>query len=291
MNLKQMAARGQAKAAPEIEAPNPARCLTLLIEGMALNMPEIDAPTYKLFRESLSSMARQVPDRLSETDILPVINSILRECETYRSGVDSALRDRQAGWRNLTARLLRELLGSMRIEAGASGVSSLTGRIAALRTAEDLREYQESLDDFLRPRAGEDADEETGSQLSAADRSTANTNAAGLRGGGAALEQVKVMMQRGNRGFLVLFQLGCLEMIHERFGTEAVEDCLMAVSAHLTHSLHSDDSIYHWSDSSLLAILQGRVSEQILTAELNRIVAHNRDLSIIVGGRTVMLRR
>jgi hypothetical protein len=64
----------------------------------------------------------------------------------------------------------------------------------------------------------------------------------------------------------------------------------MAVSAFLIASLHSDDGIYHWSESSLIAVLQGRPSEQILAAELNRIAAQNRESSINVSGRTIMLR-
>jgi hypothetical protein len=64
----------------------------------------------------------------------------------------------------------------------------------------------------------------------------------------------------------------------------------MAVSAFLTASLHNDDQIFHWSDSSLLAILQGRPSAQILTAELQRIASQNPESSIHVAGRTIMLR-
>jgi hypothetical protein len=79
-------------------------------------------------------------------------------------------------------------------------------------------------------------------------------------------------------------------MIGERFGAEAVQDSLMAVSAFLTHSLRSDDAVYHWSDSSLLAILQTPVSVPILTAAMRRIVDNNRDITIRIGGRTVMLR-
>jgi GGDEF domain-containing protein len=79
-------------------------------------------------------------------------------------------------------------------------------------------------------------------------------------------------------------------MINQRFGPEAVEDCLMAVSAFLTESLNSDDAIYHWSDSSLLAILQGRANEQILTAELERIAMQNRETTVSIGGRATVLR-
>jgi GGDEF domain-containing protein len=79
-------------------------------------------------------------------------------------------------------------------------------------------------------------------------------------------------------------------MICERFGIEAMQDCLMAVSAYLTYTLRRDDAIFHWSDSTLLAVVLDRPNEQILTAELERIASQNRDITINVGGRVVMLR-
>ena len=49
MNLRQMTGLGgsnsTAKKAPEL--PNPERVLTLVVEGAALGVPEIDAETYK----------------------------------------------------------------------------------------------------------------------------------------------------------------------------------------------------------------------------------------------------
>jgi hypothetical protein len=70
----------------------------------------------------------------------------------------------------------------------------------------------------------------------------------------------------------------------------AVEDCLMAVAAHFTSQLNSEDRVYHWSDSSLVAILLNRYIEENLVAELERIASRNRDVSITVGDRTIVLR-
>ena len=46
----------------------------------------------------------------------------------------------------------------------------------------------------------------------------------------------------------------------------------------------------HWSDSSLVAILLNRYIEENLVAELERIASRNRDVSITVGDRTIVLR-
>jgi hypothetical protein len=295
MNLKPMAVLGKSPAPSKSEvdhhgSPGEERCLSLLAEGAALSMPEIDSAAYQEFRSSVAGLALQIPDRLDDQEKLPRVKAILQQFEKHRGASEIALRERLTGWRNLSSRLLRELLGSLGIDANSVAVAPLVAKVANLMTADDLRLYQEALDDFLRPRSADGNVQSAASQFKAADRSTANTNAAGLRGGGAAVEHLTRVMERGSRGYVVLFRLGCIEMIHERFGLEAVEDCLMSVSAHLTQSLHSDDAIFHWSDSALMAVVLGRANEQILAAELHRTVARSRDITIVVGGRTIMLR-
>lgn len=104
------------------------------------------------------------------------------------------------------------------------------------------------------------------------------------------MQRVAKMIEQGLGGYAVLFRLGCLDIIGHRFGPETVQDCIMAVSAYLIQSLHGDDAVYHWSDCSLLAVLQGRPSEQILVAELARILTRNRDITVQIGGRYIMLR-
>jgi GGDEF domain-containing protein len=290
MNLRKMTGFGHSSPAKEgPEAPTSDRCLTLLVEGAALNMPSIDAESYKKFRANINSMAMQVPDRLPDADKLAMIQNLIHEFEYYRAGSENALRERLSGWRGLVEKLLRELLVSMGIVGDSPNAALLVRKIASITTAEEIRAYRVLLDAFLHP-SGANSSAAEASQFKAADRTTANDNAAGLRGGGIAVEYLKNIMERGGRGFVVLFSLGCLEMIGERFGLEAVQDSLMAVSAFLTHSLRSDDAIFHWSDSTLLAILQSQATEQILTAAVRRMVDNNRDITIKVGGHNVMLR-
>jgi GGDEF domain-containing protein len=287
MNLRWSKSQTASGEAPD--ADNTVHCMTSLVEGVAEAMPRIDAATYSSFHGTAARMALQIPDSMDNAERLKVVNAILHEFENYRHGVEEALRERQKNWRSLTAKLARELLAAMSIKADAASAQPLIEGIDQLTTAEQIREYRELLDGFLALRG---ADEEAAriSPLKVADTSVSNENAAGLMGGGAAVEQLKRVMERGLTGFVAIFQLSCLEMVSRRFGPEAVEDCLMAVSAFLTASLHSDDAIFHWSDSSLVAILLGRPNEHLLNAELRRIAANNSDINVNIGGRLIMLR-
>ena len=291
MNLRQMTGLGGSnsteKMAPEL--PHPERVLTLVVEGTVRGVPEVDVTAYKEFRANVAGLALQLSDRLPEDEKLAQVRLVLREFENYRSRSETELRNRSMEWRSAVGFLFRELLRSLGIDASAPNPSELLRELAGVITAQDTQELHGRLESFLHPAGAESAPAEA-SQFRAADHSTENCNASGLRGGGSAVEHVKRLLESGDKAFIVLFRLSCLNMINQRFGPEAVEDCLMAVSAFLTQSLNSDDAIYHWSDSSLLAILQGRANEQILIAELERIAMQNRETAVSLGGRATVLR-
>lgn len=291
MNLRQITSRGPTHPTDNNEAasPNPERFLTLLVEGAALAVPEVDDQLYKEFRGQVATLALQLPDRLPDGEKLAQIRGVLHEFENYRNRSEAELHNRTIEWRTLVVFLFTELLKSLGIDHSASNAVSLLHKIAGVASAAGIEDYRRQMEQFLHPSGAGSAPAEA-SPLRAADHSTANDNAAGPRGGGSAIEHLKGLIEGGGKGFIVLFRLSCLNMINQRFGAEAVEDCLMAVAAFLTQSLHSDDAIYHWSDSSLLAILQGRANEQILTAELERIAMQNRKASVNIGGRSTMLR-
>ena len=291
MNLKQFATFGQSRPLAEsaAELPHPERFLTLVVEGTARGVPEIDSAVYNAFRSSVGKMALQLPDRLPEEEKLEQIRAVVREFDSYRIAGEEELRNRTADWRGLVALLFRDLLKSLGIDASVGKADQLLRKIGCVASAEGIEDLRAQIESFLHP-SGENSAPAEASRFQTADYTTANDNAAGLRGGGSAIEHLRQIMEGGDKGFIVLFRLSCLNMINQRFGPEAVEDCLMAVAAFLTQSLHSEDAIYHWSDASLLAIVQGRVNEQILTAELERIAFQNRETSVNLGGRATMLR-
>jgi GGDEF domain-containing protein len=273
----------------EIPLPNPERYLSMLVEGAARNVPEVDAQTYKEFRTNLSRLSLQIPDRLPDADKLALIRVIIHEFENYREGSERAARERLNAWRGLVEKMLLELLSTLGVHSGAAEVAPMAERLAEMRTIEDVHAFKGLLQEFLHP-TNPNAKAPKPSFFKEPDRSTENDNASGLLGGGAAVEHLKKIMERGGKGFIAIFRLSCLEVISQRFGPEAVEDCLMAVSAFLTESLQNEDTIYHWSDSSLLAILEGRVNEVVLNAQLQRIAAANRETNVTIGGRNIMLR-
>lgn len=291
MILRPMMMFGQGQGAAPAKPTGPAnneRYMTLLIEGAAQRMPEIDPVSHKVLRTSLSTLALQAPDKLPDKEKFELIQNVLREFDNYLKASNTALKDQLTHWRAITELLLNQLVLSLGLSSSSPVARPLLQRAGRLTTATELREFRDELDRFLRPGEGSALD--YASPLRVADHSIANDNASGLMGGGAAVERLTKIMQNGGRGFVVFFRLTCLEVIGDRFGMDVVQDCLMAVSNFLTESLRSDDFVFHWSDSSLIAILQARPNENILTVELRRIASNHRDIAIQVNGRPIMLR-
>ena len=182
-------------------SPNPAkkepaplvfdRCLTLMVQGAAQNMPEIDAESYKAFRNKVREEAMQVPDRLPVNEKLVQIQAIVREFDSYRRAAEEELKDRQNNWRALVSMQLNELLKRVCVDPGSAEAAPLVSKIAGLETGAQIQSYRERLQNFLHPTGAEQDIPVGASMLKAADRTTENDNAAGLRGGGAAVEYVK----------------------------------------------------------------------------------------------------
>jgi GGDEF domain-containing protein len=291
MDRKRFAAWGQGQPGENEsqEIPVAERCVTLLLEAAMLKAPEIDAASYREFRTSLNRLALQLPDPGTPDDKLTLLRMMAHEFENYYSESAKALRERVTAWRSLTARMARELVTLLGVPVTEPNVALLLKQAADLTTVEEIQGFRGLLESLLRPTTTP-ATAEVAALEKSADRSTSNDNAVGLPGSGAAVKRIEEIIARGGRGFIVLFRLSCLEVIRQRFGPDAMQDAVMAVSSFLTSSLHGDDAIFHWSDAALLAVLQGRASEQILAAELQRLVMANRDTNVNIGGRNIMVR-
>ena len=165
---------------------------------------------------------------MDNAERMKVVNAILHEFENYRIGVENALRERQKNWRSLTVKLTGELLKALGVKLDSAQALPLTEGIDTLTTGEQIREYRELLDGFLELRSAGGGESAKISPLKVADTSTANDNAAGLMGGGAAVEHLRKVMERGLNGFVAIFRLNCLEMVSQRFGPEAVPAAAVA---------------------------------------------------------------
>ena len=141
MNLRQVAAWVQPSDGTAAPIPNAERFLSLLAEGAALGVPEIDGELYQEFRDCVARAARQLPDRLPDEEKLALIRSLLREFEDYRYKTETELRSRTAEWRALALFLFIELLKSLGIDPAATNAERLQKKMAGVTSAANIEDY------------------------------------------------------------------------------------------------------------------------------------------------------
>jgi GGDEF domain-containing protein len=263
--------------------------LSKLMEQAARNVPELDPRLYKEFQAKVGGLTPQLQKLLLPAGDLEQVRRVLEEFNRYHRSAENAMRERRSGWRELVSHLLGDLMSRMGVDPASEEAAPLMQRVGSLLTSEEIHGFLILLNDFLRTRNGP-AKADGASPAKTAERFSANDNATGLRNGDAAIEHLKNIMEEGGCGYVVHFELSCLSSVHDRFGMEAVQDCVMAVSAFLTRNLRSDDTIFYWSDSSLLAILPSPANLPTITAVIQRIVDSNRDITLQIGGGSAMLR-
>jgi GGDEF domain-containing protein len=277
------------KASDEEACAAERRGLGLLLEGTAVHQVQVDGGTYQRFRSSILRDSIQLTEPQEEADLLQTIGTIIRQFEAYRIDCETTLTNRQKEWRQVAAVLMSMLAARDRVDTSADLWTKLGSTLVAATTTEEIQTLRAKLQTLFQ-RSSEELVAKQAEEEEEQDRSTANDNAAGLLGGGAAIEQVRSMLAAGRPGYVGLFSLSCLDVVGERFGPEGMQDCFMAVSAFLIQAMRAEDKVYHWSDSTLLAVCDRKVREEVLAAELNRVLAHNRDFTIQIGNRTIMLR-
>jgi len=88
MRLRQIAGLGGTNAAEKtaVELANPERVLTLVVDGTALGVPEVDGEEYKEFRANVAKLALRLPDRLPEEEKLAQASRGICGCCSLGSG-------------------------------------------------------------------------------------------------------------------------------------------------------------------------------------------------------------
>jgi len=265
------------------------RGLGLLLEGAAINQAQIDIAAYRRFRSAILRDSIRLIEPQSESDLLQVIGHIIHEFETHRTDSETTVEERQKEWRHIVSLLLHLLAAQKKIDQKSEMFGKIAAEIHAAVSSDEIAALRNTVQRLFQGSANS-LPVVHDTEIEEQDRSVANDNAAGLRGGGAAMEHVRKMLDLARPGYIGLFRLSCLDVVGERFGQEGIQDCLMTVSAFLIQNLRAEDTVYHWSETSLLAVCDRKVREDIVSAELNRVLARNRDFTIRIGDRTIMLR-
>ena len=111
----------------------------------------------------------------------------------------------------------------------------------------------------------------------------------GLPGPTQAQEHLAPLFGTGLHHYVVLFKLGTMKTIGERYGEEAVCDYLNFAAQSLMQILKSDDRLFHWRRDVLMAVVQRQNALFSIRLEMARLTSGSREYLINVDGKCLLI--
>jgi CheY-like chemotaxis protein len=113
--------------------------------------------------------------------------------------------------------------------------------------------------------------------------------AQGLPGGGEAREYLDSLFRGARVGYVALIKLTILEIIEDRYGTEAAEDYVRSTVEFLKKALSPGDRLFHWSRGVLMIVVGRQLSAVSMRTEIARLMQDRRETITEAGGRKIMV--
>lgn len=278
----------QQQAALPLDEEFLVRCIDLLAEGTAINTPEILPGQFTHFRETVSATLPEINSSHNQGAMLTAIRHCLQPFEAYRLSTEAETRNLTREWHQMSDGLLAGLEASGLLGPEAGRILPIRQKLKAAEHAETIRALRIEVENLIG-RYAPVASKRGGPTLRG-DNGLIVESPTGLKGFPEAKVQLEEMLKNVEAGFVAFFHLTGVRMIESRFGYEAAQDCLMSVSSQLVQGMQSADRLYHLDKDVLMGILMNRPSREFAIGEMNRVAAQNRELTMRLEGRTVMLR-
>jgi ActR/RegA family two-component response regulator len=111
----------------------------------------------------------------------------------------------------------------------------------------------------------------------------------GLSGPSEARVCLEPLFNPNSPYYVVLVKLTALPIIEERYGAEARTKYAQSTAQFLLHALTANDRLFHWSRDVLMMVVKRPVSVASVRMEITRLLLDQREYTIEVSGRRIML--
>lgn len=260
------------------------RFLVQLLDSIGGQRFDDRTSSYAEFHEKMSGMAQRLSECSTLDEKFLALQQTLYEIHRYQESKAKDLRKPEFTWRALAATLLCALFTPHDAKRLSAGKDRLLGE-AMLR---DLNDGVDTFEGAMRSQPEQDVEnrpwvDEWRPSFEA------ELNPTSLRCGDAALSRVEELLQRGAKGFAIVFRLGCLDVVGERFGLEALEESVRAVTGYLSESIQRYGELFYWNESTFVTVVETRAPEKSFRTTIVQIVNNNRSAFVQVGDHLVLL--
>lgn len=279
-------------AEKQAEALN--RIVSVLLQGISLHGFNYDPAAAVSFENSVRRLRGDFEETSDEASALLIAGSAIRLMEEYNRAAERHLAARQNEMEAALAMLsetvlevsratpefmirLKEIERDLSLSTRIDGIAAARSRLS--QCLSDLR--MAALADGAFPHSGRASGHNPGE--SDTDPVTGLPNAA------IATSAIGKIWNRRMDYYAVTFAVERLETVNLRFGFQAGDQMLLRLSQHITQQLTPSDQLFRWRGPCLMMLVERRMPETMVAAELSRITPVRLESAIAVRDREVMV--
>ncbi len=276
------------RAEKQAEALN--RIVSILLQGISLHGFNYDPLAAVSFENSVRKLRMEFEEASDEAAAMLIAGNAIRLMEDYNRTAERHLAARQNEMEAVLAMLSEALLEASRatpeflirlkeIERDIS-LSTRPDSVAAARSR-----LAQCLSDLRVASAADGPFQHSGQTFGETDTDPVT----GLPNVAFATAAIGKIWNRRMDYYAVTFAVERLETVNLRFGFQAGDQMLRRLSEHIARQLISSDQLFRWRGPCLMMLVERRLPETLVAAEISRITPVRLESAIAVRDREVMV--
>ena len=283
------------------------RTSRLLLQAISLHAVEAEPHEYHSFRTTIDSLQSKLNKKLPLAEGLLTVGAAAEAMHDYGVRTTRFIKAQNSGWQGLAQMLLGAISDLAPTASHSAELREINWKIGKASSVEDIRDLRklilECLEDIRDESAGAGEKAKNSAVAAGEVRETEAAN-----GNGATLSPapqpdfpaefpmrcdaeaaIRESRQNGERSFAALFVIDRLRHIYSRFGKPVGDRIGTLFLQRLAGALLSEDRLFAWGESSFVALLKRRDSENEARQQIERILFRRLVETFTVKGQSVIL--
>lgn len=281
------------------------RMAQLLLQAIGLHAVEGDKVDYDWFSSTIAGLQTSLSQDPSPENVLAITGTAVKTLEEYNRRTSHFIRATSIELQHIVG-MLTEAMAQISTASQTSihRLQQLQSQIEHASQIEDVRTLKLGLADCLLSIRGEcdrqrnEADQTVANlkrgiqkvqETKAPEAGPVSDPLTGLLLRPAAEEAMQAACDSGAHAYAGLFLMDRLAALTSRFGAELGDEVLLLFVQHLSTALTGNDTLFRWSPTSFLALIERRESADHVRREIAKLLAQRLERTFKVGDRSVEL--
>jgi GGDEF domain-containing protein len=281
------------------------RMAQLLLQAIGLHAVEGDRVDYDWFSSTIAGLQTGLSQDPSPANVLATTGTAVKTLEEYNRRTSHFIKATSAELQIIVG-MLTEAMSQISTGSQTSvhRLQELQKQIEHASQVEDVRTLKLGLSDCLHSIRGEcdrQRDEalevvanlkrgiQKAQETKVPEAGAVSDPLTGLLLRPGAEDAMQAACDRGAHAYAGLFVMDRLQAVTSRFGNDLGDQVLLFFVQHLSTALTGNDTLFRWSPTSFLALIERRESPDNVRREMAKLLTQRLEQTFEIGDRSVVL--